>query len=315
MEKPQNFQNKSKETGWLSAYKKDVTSQGGEDGITEKIFAIIKDGDGWCVEFGAWDGKQYSNTWNLIQNKGWSGVVIEANPEKYKELVQTYSNNNKVTCINKFVNFELSDTLDDILSKTQISKSFDLLAIDVDGNDYHIWESITHYKPKVIIIEFNRSIPVDIEFIQPRNTKINQGSSLLSLYMLAKKKNYELIAITDCNAFFVDKKYFELFDIQDNSLSLFHKNRECETQLFQLYDGTLVLSGCKKLYWHGIEINQKKIQTLPKFLREYPGNPQHSLAYRLLFRFYYITNPRVIFFGIIRGLLRRIRSALVNLMK
>jgi len=55
---------------------KNVTSQCGEDGIIEEIFTIIKDGDKWCVEFGAWDGKQTSNTWNLIQNKGWAGIAI-----------------------------------------------------------------------------------------------------------------------------------------------------------------------------------------------------------------------------------------------
>lgn len=286
MEKSQKTQNKPKETAWLSAHKSNVTSGGGEDGIIEKIFTIIKGGDKWCVEFGAWNGKQFSNTHNLIQNNGWSGVAIEAEINKYKELVQNYKDNNKVICINKFINFEGPNTLDSTLVKTPVPKSFDLLVIDIDGNDYHVWKSLTSYRPKVVVIEFNPTIPVDVEFIQPRDMNINQGSSLLSLNMLAKKKNYELIAITDFNAFFVDKKYFELFEIQDNSLPLFHKDRTFETQLFQLYDGTLVLSGCKKLVWHNLEINQKKIQILPKSLRRLPPPSRYSLIYRLLFKFY-----------------------------
>ena len=52
----------------LSDYKKNIYSQGGEDGVIDKILEIIHQGDNWCVEFGAADGKYLSNTKNLIQN-------------------------------------------------------------------------------------------------------------------------------------------------------------------------------------------------------------------------------------------------------
>jgi hypothetical protein len=62
----------------LSAFARNVTSQCGEDGIIERILSIMTDKDGWCVEFGAWDGKHLSNTYNLIHNKGYSAVLIES---------------------------------------------------------------------------------------------------------------------------------------------------------------------------------------------------------------------------------------------
>lgn len=258
-----------KESDWLSSYRKKITSQHGEDGIIEKIFEIIKDTDKWCVEFGADDGKRNSNTWNLITNKGWSAVQIEADTKKYKKLLQTYKNHDRAIYINKLVNFKGPNTLDNLLLITPVPKSFDLLSIDIDGNDYHIWDSIKPYKPKVVIIEFNPSIPVDIEFVQPKDIKVRQGSSLLSLIKLGKKKGYELVATTSINAFFVKKEYFELFEIKNNSPSLIHKEHKYETRLFQLYDGTLVLSGCKELIWHRIEIRQEEIQVLPWLLRRH----------------------------------------------
>ena len=71
---------------YLLNFRSDIKSQFGEDGIIEKIFEIIPLSDRWCVEFGAWDGQHHSNSWNLINNKDYSGVLIEANPGKFAEL-------------------------------------------------------------------------------------------------------------------------------------------------------------------------------------------------------------------------------------
>lgn len=136
------------------------------------------------------------------------------------------------------------------------------------------------YDPKVVMIEFNPSMSADIEFVQLRDIKVNHGSSLLSLTKLGKQKGYELVATTDINAFFVKKNYFELFGIKDNAPCIIYKERKYETRLLQLYDGSLVLYGCKRLLWHGIEINQKRIQVLPKFFIEFP--PRVKLVLYLL---------------------------------
>ena len=254
----------------LASFKKTVHSQYGEDGIIEKIFLVIGESNKQCVEFGAGDGKAMSNTRNLLSNKGWSGVAIEADKNLYVQLVTNYQDNQRVICINKVVNFEGQDTLDNMLRATPMKESFDLLSIDVDGNDYHMWDSIKAYSPRVVVVEFNQTIPPDIEFVQPRNLNVNQGTSLLSLVILGKAKGYELIAATDLNAFFVKKEYFNLFGIHDNSIRSIRLDSDYETHLFQLYDGTLVLAGNKRLLWHGRCIDQNKIQVLPKILRKYP---------------------------------------------
>lgn len=259
------------EADWLSLHRRSITSQSGEDGVIEKIFEVIGKKNNACVEFGGWDGKHLSNTWDLLNNKEWSGVVIEADKRNFKKLVDTYRSNGKVVCINRFVNFEGENTLDKILSGTAIPEDFDLLSIDIDGNDYHVWEAFESYRPRLVVIEFNPTIPVDLEFVQPRNMKLNQGSSLLSLYMLAKHKGYELVATTECNAFFVRGELFSLFKINDNSPLSMRKERKYETRLFQLYDGTIVLAGCKRLLWHNIDMDQRKMQVLPFFLRTHPS--------------------------------------------
>ena len=126
------------------------------------------------------------------------------------------------------------DSLDAILSTTNISRTFDLLSIDIDGNDYHVWNDLRNYQPKVVVIEINPSIPNNIHFVQERNQTVKQGSSLLAFQGLGMEKGYELVECTLINAFFVKRELYPLFDIEDNTLESIYTDRQCQTQIFQL---------------------------------------------------------------------------------
>lgn len=267
---------------WLKGYAKNVTSQYGEDGILRKIFQVLGRTKGWCVEFGAGDGKTNSNVWVLMNREGWSGVLIESDNRQFQKLNKLYQRNDRVICIYGSVGFRGNSKLDIILKKTFTPHAYDLLVIDVDGNDYHIWDAVNKYIPKVVMIEFNPSIPNNITFIQPKNEAISQGSSLLAITQLARKKGYELVSVTDCNALFVRKRYYALFGINDNSLSVMRANNIYETQIYQLYDGTLSLAGCSRLIWHDERINIQKLQTLPIGLRTFPPKMKASQKVQLL---------------------------------
>lgn len=271
----------------LSQYASNVVSQFGEDGILQKIFEILPDCNKWCVEFGAWDGKYMSNCYNLLTNFAWNGVMIESNKKKFIELRKTYFKTPQVHLINRFISFKGENTLDNILKNISIPKDFDLLSIDIDGNEYHIWESVKEYSPKVVVIEFNPTIPSDIEFVQKQDIKINQGSSILSINILGKSKGYELIATTTCNAIFVRKEYFHLFGIENNDPCVLWDEEIEAPRIFQLYDGTLVLSKEFNLLWHDMKINMLDLQKLPKYFRVYSDSQGVSGAIRkFLFKLY-----------------------------
>jgi len=70
------------ESTHLGTRARNVTSQYGEDGIIARIFELIGTRNKWCVEFGASDGQYLSNTWDLINNHGWSAVLAEGNEER-----------------------------------------------------------------------------------------------------------------------------------------------------------------------------------------------------------------------------------------
>jgi hypothetical protein len=170
------------------------------------------------------------------------------------------------------------------LRKTDIPEDFDVLSIDIDGNDYYVWEATVEYKPKVVIIEFNPTIPNSVEFVQPKDFCVTQCSSILSITKLAKSKGYELVAATKNNAIYVDAKYFDLFGISDNSVQAIRTDESLVTYLFFGCDGTVHIRGYGKSPWQQIPIRESKVQILPRWARK-KANDQNYLR-RKLGRYY-----------------------------
>src|SRR5260221_11705313 len=148
----------SRPNNWLNALRADHTSQYGEDGIILQVLELLPNKDGWCVEFGAWDGRYLSNTCHLITRKGYSAVLIEGDQTRFQTLRKNFGGNPKVHCVNQFVGMTPADGLDVILAQSPIGNNFDVLSIDIDGNDYHCWEAAEKDRRKGVIIEFNRTI-------------------------------------------------------------------------------------------------------------------------------------------------------------
>lgn len=266
----------------LLAYNHNVTSEHGEDGVLKRMFEIIGIESRSCVELGALNGKHGSNVWQLVKNEGWGGVLIEADQTYFERLQKEFAGMPGVECVNAFVSFEGSQSLDNIFAKTQLPKTFDLFSLDIDGNEYHLWDSLQKYRPRVMLVEFNPSIPNEVVFIQPRDMAVFQGSSLRAFVELGKRKGYELVATNETNAFFVLKELCPKFGIADNSIDVLHANRQYETKLFQLYDGTLKIAGNTKLIWHNIPIDEEKLQTLSADKRKYPARISESSMVRKL---------------------------------
>jgi hypothetical protein len=255
---------------WLLEHRANVTSQIGQDGILARIFSLIGNGQKFCVEFGAWDGKYLSNTWNLIANENWGGVLIEGDPLKFQALTTTHPYA-RVKTINRFVHWDGEDALDNILARHEALLDIDLMSIDVDGNDWHIWKSVKKYRPRVVLIEFNPSIPNDVFFVQDPNRRLNHGNSLLAMIDLGKEKGYSLVCANCWDAFFVADELYGAFNIPDNSIDAMYFYPETQTSLFQGYDGTLFTAGNRRLLWRNMAFSFDAIQLVPPHQRHFAG--------------------------------------------
>ena len=254
-------------------HERNVFSQSGEDGILEKALGIIPSRDRWCVEFGAWDGQCYSNTCNLVQHHGYSAVLIEGNPAKMGELREFCGRFPKAIPVCAMVGWDGPNRLDALLSAAKIPADFDLLSIDIDGNDYHVWEALRDFRPKLLVVEYNPTMANEVDFVQPASPELAYGTSLTALVRLGLAKGYELVAVTKLNAIFVDRKYFPAFGIPANSPELMREDQSRVTHIFFGYDGTVFIRGYGKTPWQGVKLHEHSVQILPRWLRGWEESP------------------------------------------
>jgi len=246
-------------------------SQHGEDGIIERILHLLPC-DKWCVEVGAWDGIYASNTYNIIKHHGYKAVLIEPDKKKFKVLKRNLLRYNAMF-VNEYVNFNGKNTLDKLLAGTSIPLNFDFLSIDIDGCDYYIFESLVTYRPKLICIEYNPTIPNDVVFVQSKNLRVKQGASAKAIVDLARLKGYELLAITRCNLFLLDRSLLPEINLSEGfSLNQLRDDTDSKIHLFCGFDGSIITDKPVKLIWHDLPVNQSQLQVLPKYIRQYPGD-------------------------------------------
>jgi len=260
---------------WLQSYARSVTSQMGQDGILQKIFEIIQPTSRLAVEFGGYDGRQMSNIHRLITEESWSGVFAEADPHLFAQI-KTNHPYDRVVALNQFITWYGDDTFDKTMSRIGAPRDIDLVCIDIDGNEFHVWSAIETYRPKVVNIEFNPTVPNDVYFVQSADPAVNHGSSLLAFVELAQEKGYSLACVEGMDAFFVLDEYFGLFSIPDNSIDVMFD--PIQTLIFQGYDGTIFNCGLQSLAWKNFTFTNDQIQLLPKEQRFWRHTPATKTA-------------------------------------
>lgn len=171
-------------------------SQNGEDGMIHAIFAMIGTTNKTFVEFGAEDGIE-CNTRYISKHKGWKGLLMDGNHDN--------------PALNLHKEFITAENIESLFATYNVPKEFDLLSIDIDGNDYWVWKAIERYAPRVVIVEYNACIPYEPSVTIPYDPLFQwdktdyYGASLSALVSLARSKGYVLVGVdpNGVNAFFV----------------------------------------------------------------------------------------------------------------
>ena len=190
--------------GDLTRYERKINSQHGEDGIIEAIFARIGTSNKYVVEFGVGSGRECNSAY-LARKKGWTGLWMDGKKPRRKRALEVRQE------------FITAENILDLFEKHRVPRNFDLLSIDIDGNDYWVWKKITGFHPRVIIMEYNASVPpsesrtirYDPAFVWSKTDYY--GASLLALARLGEEKGYRLVGCDNSgvNAFFVERSLAE----------------------------------------------------------------------------------------------------------
>ena len=185
-----------------SAYK--VYSQGPEDGMIDEVFRRIGAGARRFVEFGVENGLECNSAFLLVQ--GWSGAWIEGSSRHAGKARKNFKGY-PVEVVNDFVTVENADAL---IARLAGEGELDLLSIDIDFNDYWVWQAITTVRPRLLVIEYNATLPPHLRKTVPYApeggwTGNYFGASLGALEALGRDKGYSLVGCSPSgvNAFFV----------------------------------------------------------------------------------------------------------------
>jgi hypothetical protein len=198
-----------------------VFSQWGEDGIIQFLSRHVPIENKTFVEFGVQDYLE-SNTRFLVVKDNWSGLVIDGSAEnigKVRGSELYWRHRIRAECA-----FITRDNINDIIRSAGITGDIGLLSVDIDGNDYWVWQAIDVIQPRIVVVEYNArfgaeravSVPYDPQFIRERahSSVIYYGASLAALAKLGEAKGYALVGCNSSgnNAFFVRK------DVRPSSL-------------------------------------------------------------------------------------------------
>ena len=268
----------------LEKFKENSFSQFGEDGVIREILKRISsksDLSLWCCEFGAWDGLHLSNTARLIKEDNYRAVLIEGDPRRIKDLETNFPEAHVIK-ISSFVTTNGKTSLTNILLETEIPVDFDFLSIDIDGMDYWILKSLVNFRPKLICIEFNPSIPNVVDFIQINDPNIKHGSSARAIQSLGKEMGYSVVAATECNLFLVRNDFLETVSPTLPTLESLIPSGNDPQFIFSGYDGSVLSNkSTVRLIWHG-NFPLATIEILPSYLKKYSGD--YNYLQRVLFR-------------------------------
>lgn len=204
--------NKKKIETNISSYEFSIFSQWGDDGIIDYLINNLDIKNKSFIEFGVQDYTE-CNTKFLLMNKNWKGLIID----EAENLINKIKNSDiywrfDLTATKSFIT---KNNINNIFKDNNFVGPIGLLSIDIDGNDYWIWDSINCVDPEIVIIEYNSrlgfekaiTIPYreDFERKKAHYSNIYYGASLKALINLGKKKNYIFIGCNSAgnNAYFI----------------------------------------------------------------------------------------------------------------
>jgi hypothetical protein len=187
-------------------------SQWGEDGIIDWIITRIPGIPKTFIEFGV-ENYREANTRLLLLLRNWRGLVLDASESNIREIKsQEIYWRHALSAQCAFIN---RDNINDLIKNGSMIGEVGLLSIDIDGNDYWIWQAINIINPVIGVVEYNAVfgdiekivVPYRSDFVRTRahSSNLYFGASLAALIDLGTKRGYNFIGTNKngSNAFFV----------------------------------------------------------------------------------------------------------------
>jgi hypothetical protein len=191
-----------------------IFSQWGDDGIINFLVGYLDIKDKRFVEFGV-ENYTECNTKFLLMTQNWRGLIMDGSNKnmtslRTSELYWKFD----IKAVDVFVTAE---NINSLWSDNGFAGEIGILHIDIDGNDYWIWNAVSVANPIIVIVEYNSifgydkpwTVPYNPSFVrtQEHYSNLYYGTSLLSICDLAEEKGFYFVGCNSNgnNAYFVRK--------------------------------------------------------------------------------------------------------------
>jgi hypothetical protein len=196
-----------------------VYSQWGEDGIIDWLIDRLPGIPHAFIEFGV-QNYQESNTRLLLKMRNWRGLVIDGSQKHIDDIKNQeiyWCHNLTARCA-----FIDRDNINNLIESAGLTGEIGLLSVDIDGNDYWVWQAIEVVSPAIVVCEYNAvlgdiysvTVPYQASFQRTHADPSNLyfGASIQALISLGQSKGYTFVGTTSTggNAFFVRNDYATL---------------------------------------------------------------------------------------------------------
>lgn len=261
-------------------------SQYGEDGIIDWLVSKLPMIPKKFVEFGVEDYYE-SNTRLLLQLRNWQGLIMDGSNDYIQDIkAQDISWRHHVDAICEYITKE---NINSLLEQNGMTGDIGLLSIDIDGNDYHVWQSIDIINPAIVVIEYNAvfgdlhsvTVPYRSDFSRTKahSSTLYFGASLPALILLGNEKGYTFVGTNTigANAFFIRDDLASHITSQIKSISaypsVFRESRNHDGKLSFLAgnERSEIIKNCS-LY----DLKNKEITSIDKLGKIYSSNWQNG---------------------------------------
>lgn len=209
---------KSVESQWIYASKNKVKlfddikdagfrcySQFEEDGIILYLMSCISKKTRTVVEICCGNGSECMSA-NLIINHGYKGYLFDGDINNIKAAKKFFQSKKDLLLNEPSINHAwiTRSNINDLLEKSGVKGEVDLLSLDIDGNDYHVWQSIEIISPRICVFETHNIIPSNLSLTIPYSDEFYamdkgpididfRSASLLAMKKLSNKKGYTMV--------------------------------------------------------------------------------------------------------------------------
>ncbi len=177
-----------------------------EDGYLLYLLTLAGSASRTVVEISSQDGRTCMAT-NLVVHHRWRGFLFDGDPVFVAEGRRFFANHPATRASPPVMRSEwfTRDNVNRALASAGVPNEVDVLSLDIDGNDLHLWNAM-NMRPRILICEFNNAVPSELALTIPYQADFDyaalppdqalfRSASLAAYVAVSRRKGYRLVGI------------------------------------------------------------------------------------------------------------------------